>query len=86
MDFLEFCTQPIGLQLLQLELRLGKTPSRSFRPLKSAEIFWQIWTSCSLRVPYALDKSWRKWEPSLWLFWLTLSWPLGSCDGSRDQE
>ncbi|GJZ92792.1 putative reverse transcriptase domain-containing protein [Tanacetum coccineum] len=30
------------LQLFQLELRLGKTPSRSFRPLKSAEILWQF--------------------------------------------
>ncbi|GJV42764.1 hypothetical protein Tco_1421204 [Tanacetum coccineum] len=27
----------MGLQLLQLELRLGKIPSRSFRPVKSAE-------------------------------------------------
>ncbi|GJV89003.1 hypothetical protein Tco_1532941 [Tanacetum coccineum] len=46
MDILEFCkeleaqrfgagTQVIGIQLLQLELRLGKAPSRSFRPLKS---------------------------------------------------
>ncbi|GJS56969.1 retrotransposon protein, putative, ty1-copia subclass [Tanacetum coccineum] len=48
MDFLEFykeleayilCsgTQLIGLQLLQLELRLGKNPSRSFRPLKNEQ-------------------------------------------------
>ncbi|GJX25485.1 hypothetical protein Tco_0231781 [Tanacetum coccineum] len=34
--------QLIGLQFLQLELRLGKTPSRSFRPVKSAEIFMQL--------------------------------------------
>ncbi|GKA14865.1 retrotransposon protein, putative, ty1-copia subclass, partial [Tanacetum coccineum] len=51
-------TQLIGLQLLQLELRLVKNPSRSFRPLKSAENFWQISTSCSFRVPFALD--WNK--------------------------
>ncbi|GKB30055.1 hypothetical protein Tco_0869456, partial [Tanacetum coccineum] len=53
MDFLEFykeleaeCfgagTKLTGLQLLQLELILGKTPSRSFRPVKSAEILWSI--------------------------------------------
>ncbi|GJU15228.1 hypothetical protein Tco_1143194 [Tanacetum coccineum] len=30
----------MGLQLLLLELRLGKTPSRSFRPMKSAKILW----------------------------------------------
>ncbi|GJV54736.1 reverse transcriptase domain-containing protein [Tanacetum coccineum] len=35
-------SQLIGIQIVQLELRLGKTPSRSFRPLKSAEHFWQI--------------------------------------------
>ncbi|GJX01429.1 hypothetical protein Tco_0185342 [Tanacetum coccineum] len=33
-------TQLIGIQLLQLELRLGKIHSMSFRPVKSAEIFW----------------------------------------------
>ncbi|GKB44458.1 hypothetical protein Tco_0889400 [Tanacetum coccineum] len=65
MDFLEFYkellaeffsgSQLMGLQLLQLELRLGKTPSRIFRPLKSDENLWQIWTSYSLRVPFALD-------------------------------
>ncbi|GJT87935.1 hypothetical protein Tco_1069652 [Tanacetum coccineum] len=48
----------MGLQLLQLEFRLGKNPSRSFRPLKSAENSWKIWISCSLRVPFALDWSW----------------------------
>ncbi|GJW31360.1 hypothetical protein Tco_0051392 [Tanacetum coccineum] len=48
----------MGLQFLQLELRLGKTPSRSFRPVKSAEILWQFWTSCSLRVSLAHDDSW----------------------------
>ncbi|GKA18008.1 hypothetical protein Tco_0697845 [Tanacetum coccineum] len=41
---------------LQLELRLGKRPSRSFRPIKSAEILWQFWTSCSLRVSLAHDE------------------------------
>ncbi|GKE28007.1 hypothetical protein Tco_1443391, partial [Tanacetum coccineum] len=55
------------LQLLQLELRLGKTPSRSFRTVKSAEILWQFWTSYSLRVSLSQDGSWSKWEPSLWL-------------------
>ncbi|GJR87645.1 retrovirus-related pol polyprotein from transposon TNT 1-94 [Tanacetum coccineum] len=45
----------MGLQFLQLELRLGKTPSRSFRPVKSAEILWQFWTSYSLRVSLAHD-------------------------------
>ncbi|GJT90783.1 retrotransposon protein, putative, ty1-copia subclass [Tanacetum coccineum] len=48
-------SQLIGLQLLQLELKLGRTPSRSFRPLKSAENSWQIWISCSHRVLFALD-------------------------------
>ncbi|GJV90247.1 hypothetical protein Tco_1538060 [Tanacetum coccineum] len=57
----------MGLQLLQLELRLEKNPSRSFRPDKSAEILWQFWTSYSLRVSLAQDGSWSKWEPSLWL-------------------
>ncbi|GJS87010.1 hypothetical protein Tco_0769646 [Tanacetum coccineum] len=50
----------MGLQLLQLELRLGKIPSRSFRPVKSAEILWQFWTSYSLRVSLAQDGSWSK--------------------------
>ncbi|GJW55159.1 hypothetical protein Tco_0099244 [Tanacetum coccineum] len=57
----------MGLQLLQLELRLGKTPSRSFRPVKSAEILWQFWASSSFGVSLAHDGSWSKWEPSLWL-------------------
>ncbi|GKA07756.1 hypothetical protein Tco_0686980 [Tanacetum coccineum] len=57
----------MGLQLLQLDLRLGKIPSRSFRPVKSAKILWQVWTSYSLRVSLAQDGSWSKWEPSLWL-------------------
>ncbi|GKE65799.1 hypothetical protein Tco_1519960, partial [Tanacetum coccineum] len=43
----------MGLQFLQLEFRLGKIPSRSFRPVKSAEILWQFWTSYSLRVSLA---------------------------------
>ncbi|GJV75873.1 hypothetical protein Tco_1507457 [Tanacetum coccineum] len=78
MDFPEFCkeleakfwcagTQLIGLQLLQLELRLGKIPSRSFRPVKSAKMFWQIWASYSFRVSLAHGRSWSKWDPSLWL-------------------
>nr|GEX57014.1 zinc finger, CCHC-type [Tanacetum cinerariifolium]GEX61598.1 zinc finger, CCHC-type [Tanacetum cinerariifolium] len=49
-------TQLIGIQLLQLELRLRKTPSRSLRPLKSADIFLQFYASCSFRVPFALDR------------------------------
>ncbi|GKC65459.1 hypothetical protein Tco_1098057, partial [Tanacetum coccineum] len=57
----------MGLQFLKLELRLGKTPSKSFRPIKSAEILWQFWASCSLRVSLPHDGSWSKWEPSLWL-------------------
>nr|GEV71915.1 hypothetical protein [Tanacetum cinerariifolium] len=40
---------------LMLELRLGKTPSRSFRPVKSAEILWQFWASSPLRVSLAHD-------------------------------
>ncbi|GJR24353.1 hypothetical protein Tco_0972880 [Tanacetum coccineum] len=69
MDFPEFCmeleshfwgagSKLIGLQLLQLDLRLGKSPSRIFRPVKSAEIFWQFWASCSFRVSLAQDGSW----------------------------
>ncbi|GKC59995.1 hypothetical protein Tco_1087593 [Tanacetum coccineum] len=34
--------QLIRIQFLQLELRLGKTPTRSFRPVMSAEILWQF--------------------------------------------
>ncbi|GJZ96086.1 hypothetical protein Tco_0668420 [Tanacetum coccineum] len=55
----------MGLQLLQLELRLGKTPSRSFRPVKSAEILWQFWASSSFRVSLAHDGSWSKNEQKL---------------------
>ncbi|GJS93378.1 hypothetical protein Tco_0800346 [Tanacetum coccineum] len=55
------------IQLLQLELRLGKTPSMSFRPVKTAKSFWQFGASCSFRVSLAHDGSWSKWEPSLWL-------------------
>ncbi|GJW09240.1 hypothetical protein Tco_1575067 [Tanacetum coccineum] len=40
----------MGLQLIQLKLRLGKNSSRNFRPVKSAKILWQFWASCSLRV------------------------------------
>ncbi|GJZ53028.1 hypothetical protein Tco_0607913 [Tanacetum coccineum] len=59
--------QLMGLQFIQLELRLGKIPSRSFRPVKSAEILWQFWASSSFGVSLAHDGSWSKWEPSLWL-------------------
>ncbi|GKG41316.1 hypothetical protein Tco_0470528, partial [Tanacetum coccineum] len=49
MDFLKFykeleakflgtSAKLMGLQLLQLDLRLRKAPSRSFRPVKSAEV------------------------------------------------
>ncbi|GJT44377.1 ribonuclease H-like domain-containing protein, partial [Tanacetum coccineum] len=51
-------SQLIGLQFLQLELSLRKNPSRSFRSMKTAKIFWQIWASRSLGVPLALDRSW----------------------------
>ncbi|GJS00123.1 hypothetical protein Tco_0316631 [Tanacetum coccineum] len=63
----------MGLQLLQLELRLGKNPSRIFRPIKSAKILWQFWASSSFGVSLAHDGSWSKWEPSLWLCGETLA-------------
>ncbi|GJZ97956.1 hypothetical protein Tco_0670409 [Tanacetum coccineum] len=59
-ELLEASVKLMGLQLLQLELRLGKIPSRSSRPVKSAEIFWQFWASCSLRVSLSYDGSWSK--------------------------
>ncbi|GJS77349.1 hypothetical protein Tco_0727230 [Tanacetum coccineum] len=59
--------QLMGIQFLQLEIRLGKIPSRSFRPVKSAEILWQFWASSSFGVSLAYDGSWSKWELSLWL-------------------
>ncbi|GJV56519.1 hypothetical protein Tco_1457524 [Tanacetum coccineum] len=59
-EFLRASAKLMGLQLLQLELRLGKTRSRSFRPVNSAEILWQFWTSFSLRVSLAHDGSWSK--------------------------
>ncbi|GKG19506.1 hypothetical protein Tco_0376605, partial [Tanacetum coccineum] len=76
MDFLEFykeleaefmrgSAKLTGLKFLQLELKLGKTPSRSFRPVKSAEILWLFWASSSFGVSLTHDDSWRKWEPSL---------------------
>ncbi|GKB50418.1 hypothetical protein Tco_0901171 [Tanacetum coccineum] len=46
----------MGLQLLQLELKLGKIPSRSFRPVKTAKILWQFCASCSFRVSLAHDE------------------------------
>ncbi|GJW94803.1 hypothetical protein Tco_0174475 [Tanacetum coccineum] len=63
MDFLEFHKELeaeifvagaklMGLQLLQLELRLEKNPSRSFRPMKSAEILWQFWASSSFSYEF----------------------------------
>ncbi|GJZ18411.1 hypothetical protein Tco_0554534, partial [Tanacetum coccineum] len=57
-EFLEASEKLMGIQLLQLELRLGKNPSRSFRPVKSAEILWQFWASYSLRVSLAHDGFW----------------------------
>ncbi|GJS38239.1 hypothetical protein Tco_0563282 [Tanacetum coccineum] len=45
----------MGLQFIQLELRLGKTPSRSFRPVKSAEILWQFSASSSFGVSLSHD-------------------------------
>ncbi|GJR26848.1 hypothetical protein Tco_1103080 [Tanacetum coccineum] len=55
--------QLMGIQFIQLELRLEKNPSRSFMPVKSAEILWQFWTSSSFGVSLAHDGSWSKWEP-----------------------
>ncbi|GKE87282.1 hypothetical protein Tco_1564757, partial [Tanacetum coccineum] len=49
-EFFGSCEKLIGLQLLHLELRLGKKPSRSFRPINSSEILWQFWTSYSLKM------------------------------------
>ncbi|GJW08627.1 reverse transcriptase domain-containing protein [Tanacetum coccineum] len=60
--FLGSGAQLMGLQLLQLELRLGKIPSRIFRPMKSAEIFWLFWASCSFKVSLAHDGSWSKFS------------------------
>ncbi|GJW80050.1 hypothetical protein Tco_0144025 [Tanacetum coccineum] len=57
-EFLGSGVKLMGLQLLQLELRLGKIPSKSFRP---------VWASSSFGVSLAHDGSWSKWEPSLWL-------------------
>ncbi|GKC57829.1 hypothetical protein Tco_1085427 [Tanacetum coccineum] len=41
-EFFRSCANLMGLQLVQLDLRLGKIPSSSFRPVKSAEILWQF--------------------------------------------
>ncbi|GJR84814.1 hypothetical protein Tco_0155599 [Tanacetum coccineum] len=71
MDFLEFYRELevefwragaklMGLQLLKLELSLGKNPFRSFMPVKSGKTLWQFWASCSLRVSLAHDGSWSK--------------------------
>nr|GEU71253.1 hypothetical protein [Tanacetum cinerariifolium] len=57
-EFLGAGEKIMGLQLFQLELKLGKIASRSFKPFKSAEILWQFWASCSLRVSLAYDGSW----------------------------
>ncbi|GKD44261.1 hypothetical protein Tco_1268906, partial [Tanacetum coccineum] len=43
-EFFKAGTKLMGLQLFQLEIRVGKNPSRSFRPVKSAEILCQFWT------------------------------------------
>ncbi|GKA62164.1 hypothetical protein Tco_0761683 [Tanacetum coccineum] len=52
--------QIIGLQFLKLDLRLVKNPSRSFKPVKSAGILWQIWASSSFGASLAHDGSWSK--------------------------
>ncbi|GKG41821.1 hypothetical protein Tco_0473572, partial [Tanacetum coccineum] len=49
--------QHMGLQFIQLDLRLGINPSRSFRPVKSAEILWQFCASSSFGVSLAHDGS-----------------------------
>ncbi|GJZ95078.1 putative reverse transcriptase domain-containing protein [Tanacetum coccineum] len=56
-DFFGADENLIGLQLLQLELKLGKISSRSFRPVKSAKILWQFWASSSFRVSLSLGAS-----------------------------
>ncbi|GJT39956.1 hypothetical protein Tco_0939821 [Tanacetum coccineum] len=66
-EFLGASVKLMGLQLIQLELRLGKNPSRIFRPVKSAKNLWQFWASNSFGVSLVHDGSWSKWEPSLWL-------------------
>ncbi|GKC17061.1 zinc finger, CCHC-type containing protein [Tanacetum coccineum] len=53
-------SQLMGLQFIQLELRLGKIPSRSFRPVKSAKILWQFCASSSFGVSLAHEGSWSK--------------------------
>ncbi|GKA61146.1 hypothetical protein Tco_0760553 [Tanacetum coccineum] len=42
-EFLGAGAKLMGLQILQLELRLGKNPSRSFRSMKSADILCNLW-------------------------------------------
>ncbi|GJU87710.1 hypothetical protein Tco_1295256 [Tanacetum coccineum] len=59
-EFLGGSEKLMGLKFLQLELRLGKIASRSFRPVKSAEILWQLWASSSFGVSLAHDGSWSK--------------------------
>ncbi|GJX21155.1 hypothetical protein Tco_0223832 [Tanacetum coccineum] len=56
-EFWESSEKRMGLQLLQLELRLGKNSSRSFSPVKSAKILWQFWASSSFGVSLAHDDS-----------------------------
>ncbi|GJZ45061.1 hypothetical protein Tco_0592657 [Tanacetum coccineum] len=70
MDFPEFykeleaefwgaSVKPMGLQLLQVELRLRNNPSRSFKSVKSTKILWQFWASSSFGVSLTHDGSWR---------------------------
>ncbi|GJX98872.1 hypothetical protein Tco_0355891 [Tanacetum coccineum] len=75
-EFLEAGTKLMGLQFLQLELRLGKTPSRNFRPVKSAEILWQFWTS------YSLKEAVQAIQPSLCLDFMLIQEGVafGLCD------
>ncbi|GJY19493.1 hypothetical protein Tco_0390984, partial [Tanacetum coccineum] len=56
--FLAAGSQLMGLQFLQLEPILEKTPSRSFRSVKTADILWQFCASCSFKVSLAYDGSW----------------------------
>ncbi|GJW39983.1 hypothetical protein Tco_0065828 [Tanacetum coccineum] len=49
-EFFRAGAKLMGIQLIQLELRLGKVPSRSFKPMKSAEILWQFWASSSFKI------------------------------------
>ncbi|GJR62797.1 hypothetical protein Tco_1504959 [Tanacetum coccineum] len=71
--FLRADAKLMRLQLLQVELKLGKNPSRSFRPVKSAKILWQF-----LDIIFIKGFTCSRWfleqvEALLVVVWLTLS-------------